>query len=168
MPSLRHLFDLLVVARPISEIASQVLLLLLQRFDEPGGAVGDSGPYGFPASGLSKWYETDVHLLHDAARTALSRIVALGINSADAASNDDLSVGTPRSVSPEMPVLVIDSERLDEQYLAYNSCEYDDAVVGDDVASVDVVSVDSLVLEDDDMLAQLDLFDKELDEALCA
>ncbi|KAJ2440661.1 hypothetical protein GGI03_008545, partial [Coemansia sp. RSA 2337] len=110
MPSLRHLFDLLIVARPVSDTASQVLLLLLQRFDDPGESA-----HG--ASLAFRWYETDPHLLHDAARAALSRIVALGFKDSD--EEVDSACGAPfvgasasisRSVSPEMPVLVIDDE----------------------------------------------------------
>ncbi|KAJ2060269.1 Cell morphogenesis protein PAG1, partial [Coemansia sp. S2] len=111
MPSLRHLFDLLIVARPVSDTASQVLLLLLQRFDDPGESV-----HGVVSSAF-RWYETDPHLLHDAARAALSRIVALGFKDSDeevasacGAPFVGASASTSRSVSPEMPVLVIDDE----------------------------------------------------------
>ncbi|KAJ2859155.1 Cell morphogenesis protein PAG1, partial [Coemansia aciculifera] len=206
MPSLRHLFDLLIVARPISDTASQVLLLLLQRFDDPG----DSGS----AHGVHlalKWYETDPHALHDAARAALSRIVALGIKDSDdeeAASGCGVpfvsgSTSTSRSVSPEMPILVIDDEiergyQLSAMHLSDGDCELPDGngcamsslehglddiepVLGTDggsflysasggsVAGSDVgVVSDTAHINDDDMLAQLDMFDRELDEALRA
>ncbi|KAJ2245295.1 hypothetical protein GGI13_005889 [Coemansia sp. RSA 455] len=189
MPSLRHLFDLLIVARPVSDTASQVLLLLLQRFDDPGeSAHGVSSAF--------RWYETDPHLLHDAARAALSRIVALGFKDSDeevasacGAPFVGASASTSRSVSPEMPVLVIDDE-IEPGYQLSTLSEGDAELRGgngldvpDDsgrefgsflynvgtvpVAESDMVS-DTGLVSDDDMLAQLDMFDKELDEALLA
>ncbi|KAJ2498637.1 Cell morphogenesis protein PAG1 [Coemansia sp. RSA 1972] len=90
-PSLRHLFDLLVVARPISDVASRVLHVLLLRFDEISTSISTN----------VRWYEEDERVLQSVARGALARIVALGFDQNDA----ETSVSS-RSVSPEMPVLV--------------------------------------------------------------
>ncbi|KAJ2688840.1 hypothetical protein IWW39_001889 [Coemansia spiralis] len=179
MPSLRHLFDLLIVARPVSDTASQVLLLLLQRFDEP--TLGDAGSAAHGMYSAFKWYETDSYVLHESARAALSRIVALGIKDGEevlgcGAPLADTSASTSRSVSPEMPVLVLDGELsrddgegLSEHALGGGSFFY--AASGGSVAESDgYVPSDTGPVsdDDDDMLAQLDMFDKELDEALRA
>ncbi|KAJ2472215.1 hypothetical protein IWW56_006189, partial [Coemansia sp. RSA 2131] len=118
-PSLRHLFDLLVVARPISDLASRVLHVLL-RFDEI--QVGPS----------SMWYEEDTRVLQSVARDALARIVQVGFDQSDAGT-------VSRSVSPEMPVLVI--PHADVEHETQES-------------------------DTSDLLAELDEFDRELDAAL--
>ncbi|KAJ2123145.1 Cell morphogenesis protein PAG1 [Coemansia sp. RSA 720] len=118
-PSLRHLFDLLVVARPISDLASRVLHVLL-RFDEI--QVGPS----------SMWYEEDAGVLQSVARDALARIVRVGFDQSDAGT-------VSRSVSPEMPVLVI--PHADVEHETQKS-------------------------DTSDLLAELDEFDRELDAAL--
>ncbi|KAJ2831661.1 hypothetical protein FBU31_002233, partial [Coemansia sp. 'formosensis'] len=149
MPSLRHLFDLLIVARPISDMATQVLTLLMQRFDD------------LPADpAVGSWYETDALVLQDLARSSLARIVELGMDDDEEFVG---SVGTSlRSVSPEMPVLVLDSSN--DSHLA-------DGLRGASRrGSPEGVSEDAELMgkHDDDMLAQLDMFDRELDEALRA
>ncbi|KAJ2733635.1 Cell morphogenesis protein PAG1 [Coemansia sp. BCRC 34962] len=196
MPSLRHLFGLLIVARPISDTASQVLMLLLQRFDDP--ALGDAGFAAHGVYSAFKWYETDSHALHGSARAALSRIVALGIK--DSGSDGEEALGcrarladspasASRSVTPEMPVLVLDGELSREYQLsAVRLLESDGdglsehgldggpffyGASGGSVAESDNylgVPSDTGPMSDDDedMLAQLDMFDKELDEALRA
>ncbi|KAJ2811902.1 hypothetical protein H4S07_001760, partial [Coemansia furcata] len=150
MPSLRHLFDLLIVARPISDMATQVLTLLMQRFDD------------LPADpAVGSWYETDALVLQDLARSSLARIVELGMGDDD--DEFEGSVGTSsRSVSPEMPVLVLDSS---------NDHGLADGLRGaSHSGSPEGVSGDEEIMgeHDDDMLAQLDMFDRELDEALRA
>ncbi|KAJ2618593.1 hypothetical protein H4R22_005501, partial [Coemansia sp. RSA 1290] len=72
---LRHLFDLLIVARPISDMASQVLHTLLQRFDEvPPVSAGSMRIH---------WYESDADVLQSVARSTLAGIVALGFDDAE-------------------------------------------------------------------------------------
>ncbi|KAJ1946482.1 Cell morphogenesis protein PAG1 [Kickxella alabastrina] len=104
IPNLRHLFDLLIVARPISDTASRVLHILLQRFDDGGAGASSGGStnghcggidasvgssiYGslsqrFEDEGRIAWYESDSAVLLSAARAALGRVVALGIGPED-------------------------------------------------------------------------------------
>ncbi|KAJ2827350.1 hypothetical protein GGI24_002670, partial [Coemansia furcata] len=146
MPSLRHLFDLLIVARPISDMATQVLTLLMQRFDD------------LPAEpAVGSWYETDVLVLQDLARSSLAHIVELGMDN----ELEDSDGGSLRSVSPEMPVLVLDSSsdyRMAGELHGASHCGSPEGVTGDE----------ELMGNDDDMMAQLDMFDRELDEALRA
>ncbi|KAJ1987637.1 Cell morphogenesis protein PAG1 [Coemansia umbellata] len=111
MPSLRHLFDLLIVARPISDLASQVLQILLQRFDDV--------PVPAMLSEI-KWYESDPLVLLNAGRSALGRVVALGIGPSNTATSystfainggqSNMDDGSVRSTTPEMPVLNIVSD----------------------------------------------------------
>ncbi|KAJ2509194.1 hypothetical protein GGI11_005939 [Coemansia sp. RSA 2049] len=209
--SLRHLFDLTIVARPISDKASQVLQILLQRFDDssqlyqhnhnyPQSALASltrSGDYGTRSA--LKWYETDPDVLLGAARAALYHIVSLGVEpttpthsidiDADTSEAGDWTDGnaseepplsqevdvdlgmdlnldlvTVRSVSPEMPVLNIperrlssaggsDTERPGESSSYPNSNSEHSSDESSDGGS-------------NDLLAELDQFDKELDEAL--
>ncbi|KAJ2660555.1 Cell morphogenesis protein PAG1 [Coemansia sp. RSA 1200] len=203
--SLRHLFDLTIVARPISDKASQVLQILLQRFDDapqlyhhnhnyPQSALASrtrSGDYGTRSA--LKWYETDPDVLLSAARAALCHVVSLGVEpttpthsidlDADTSETGDwtddgtseepplpqgvdvdadldlgmdlnLNLVTTRSVSPEMPVLNIPERRLSSaggsSSTSYSEHSSDES--GDGGSN--------------DLLAELDQFDKELDEAL--
>ncbi|KAJ2759043.1 hypothetical protein IWQ57_006659, partial [Coemansia nantahalensis] len=56
-PALRHLFDLLIVARPISDLASRVLHILLQRYAD---ALSPPPPAATTATAhRTPWYESD-------------------------------------------------------------------------------------------------------------
>ncbi|KAJ2723932.1 Cell morphogenesis protein PAG1 [Coemansia sp. Benny D115] len=215
---LRYLFDLVIAPRPISDLASRVLHVLLQRFDDSAGPVGVNGGGGggsAAAGGLnvSCWYESDQMTLVSSVRGALSRVVSLGIgranmeaemaearmrranNTTDDSDDEDDSGGicydgyrvdggpiigndgvysmgplpsvdvamyTSRSTSPEMPVLVIPDHSEDSNYPSATDGslaaaeDNDNSGGGDDGSNSDT----------DDILAQLDELDKELDEAL--
>ncbi|KAI8321104.1 hypothetical protein GQ54DRAFT_298191 [Martensiomyces pterosporus] len=243
LPSLKHLFDLLIVARPISDSASRVLHILLQRFDEFGGSAS-AQPWGVVEGGSERrvrWFESDPLVLLDAARRALSRVVAFGVGQEDDGSSGAADIGTdddetasyidmdmvmPRSVSPEMPVLVIPGESTDdvrverlalrdsqlraddgrcsEESVGDNRRSLSDSTpyaehldenhrssIGGDFGSLVSSSISSSSSaaayasesisdesddgdgdgdgnDDEDLLAQLDEFDKVLDEALLA
>ncbi|KAJ2359295.1 Cell morphogenesis protein PAG1 [Coemansia sp. RSA 2618] len=163
--SLRHLFDLLVVARPISDMASRVLHTLLLRFDEIPPSVSGSG------SGI-RWFESDSGVLQGVAQSALAGIVALGFDDSESLlSTDDMSAGTgefgniamiSRSISPEMPVLVIPDVSSDEvrvERLNESAAESASSLSSSS-------SPESDESDTGDLLAELDEFDRELDAAL--
>ncbi|KAJ2391275.1 Cell morphogenesis protein PAG1 [Coemansia sp. RSA 2611] len=196
-PRLRHLFDLLVVARPVSDAASRVLHVLLQRFDEVPPSLAQQqgqyqqgqyqqGQYQQPAAAL-RWYETDAAVLQAQARAALAGIVALGYSDDDDGSASDAAAslgasdgGTraasvldmyggiatmSRSVSPEMPVLVIPDARDDEvrvERLAPGSS------FSPSPSEASLSSSSSSSSATGGLLAELDEFDRELDAALGA
>ncbi|KAJ1726635.1 Cell morphogenesis protein PAG1, partial [Coemansia biformis] len=200
-PSLRHLFDLLIVARPISDLASRVLNTLLQRFNDalPTPAARGLAPLsqcGMAAHGF-QWYESNAVTLVEAARAALAEIVAMGFDAEEAAvacaSNDSrgdstdaslhggtlaMALGcasaTPRSASPEMPVLVIPDASEDEVRVE-RLCGYDGdhGAIGFAEQRVAEEDHDEIGEECDqsdkdthDIMAELDDFDRELDAAL--
>ncbi|KAJ1961121.1 Cell morphogenesis protein PAG1, partial [Dipsacomyces acuminosporus] len=142
LPSLKYLFDLVIVARPISDTASRVLHVLLQKFDEFAGssssqtwAIADGSSRLGSQEALS-WFESDSYVLLSSARHALSQVVALGLEQDDAQSTDldllsdqsdidtddeqvepystNIPLGVSRSASPEMPTLVIPGESTDD------------------------------------------------------
>ncbi|KAJ2158674.1 Cell morphogenesis protein PAG1 [Coemansia sp. RSA 552] len=180
-PGLHHLFALLTVSRPISELASRVVHLILQRCDEVSMAPRLVGV------GL-RWYESDTAILLSAARSALAGIVSLGFVSDGSEDDDDDDVlgqggslapvptsttsmqsiqmrsvspempvlvipgaADPRSLSPEMPVLVIPDHASDQE-----------TIETDDHSSISQSNSDS----SDGLLAELDEFDRELDAVL--
>ncbi|KAJ1721770.1 Cell morphogenesis protein PAG1 [Coemansia erecta] len=164
MPKVRHLLDLVIVAQPISDLASRVLQVLLQRFDD--GVAGSAGS----EDGRVPWYESDPVILLSVARAALAHVVSRGIGSEDGseeASSFVISRRTSLSLSPTsslssssssssssvaMPVLVTGNQNdaVDGEYgdLNGNNDDDDDDGLGDD------------------LLAQLDEFDRELDAVL--
>ncbi|KAJ2716769.1 Cell morphogenesis protein PAG1 [Coemansia spiralis] len=171
-PALRHLFDLLIVARPISDLASRVLHTLLQRFADalPPPATAAT------AHGLL-WYESDPAVLVATAREALAAIVARGFSvlratagaaESDASSSRSSSTGsskpehsaTPRSQSPEMPVLVI-PDASDDEVRVERLADLDRAAPEPSPWTAAAGGADP-----GDILAELDDFDKELDAAL--
>ncbi|KAJ2850908.1 Cell morphogenesis protein PAG1 [Coemansia brasiliensis] len=178
---LRHLFDLLIVARPISDMASQVLHTLLQRFDEvPPVSAGSMRIH---------WYESDADVLQSVARSTLAGIVALGFDDAESMAlsschgvelakvNADSWEGAARSVSPEMPVLVIpDEDEVRVERLA--NALHSGVHISDSSQHKSLLPVSShtdnasqTVTSSDDpetsgLLAELDEFDRELDALL--
>ncbi|KAJ2612611.1 Cell morphogenesis protein PAG1 [Coemansia sp. RSA 1365] len=229
-PRLQHLFDLLVVARPISDQASRVLQILLQRFDDvaatssssamhkrvPSSLLGSSSSIGGNSTSRSiQWYESDSTTLLDVARSALTDIVTIGFDticqtSSGGSDNSDNDLGDNsdhvacgaenagdvsgsidgginifgRSVSPEMPVLVIPDLYEDEVRIgrigipsatnkdhdAGNTTHGGSTKVSDNL-DVGSTETDDVLFTDRDhdvdvLMAQLDEFDKELDDAL--
>ncbi|KAJ1893991.1 Cell morphogenesis protein PAG1, partial [Kickxella alabastrina] len=127
------------------------------------------------------WYESDSAVLMSAARAALGRIVALGIGPEDmevrAVGGDDdeskeeddsvfaarFAAFSTRSVSPELPVLNVVSD-YDSNNDNIDTADDPFIVIDHSSAIGDVGDNDDD--NDDDLLAQLDEFDRELDEAL--
>ncbi|KAJ2080522.1 Cell morphogenesis protein PAG1 [Coemansia sp. RSA 988] len=228
-PRLQHLFDLLVVARPISDQASCVLSILLQRFDDVAATpssssaihkrvssslLGSGGSSG-GSSGVThsiQWYESDSTTLLSVARSALANIVTLGFDAMEQPSSSDSDnsdnsgdsairntenvddkrggigsgINIPvRSVSPEMPVLVIPDSYEDEVRIgrmaiaSANNKEgrdvntfYEDLTKLSNNSDLGMATTDAVVSfkeedhDDTDLMAQLDEFDRELDDAL--
>ncbi|KAJ2801790.1 Cell morphogenesis protein PAG1 [Coemansia guatemalensis] len=227
-PRLQHLFELLVVARPISDQASRVLNILLQRFDDvvvtsssssamhkrvPSSLLGSGSSGGSSSTSRSiQWYESDSTTLLAVARSALADIVTFGFDamghtsSSDSDNSDngdsvargagnadnerasiDGGINMPaRSVSPEMPVLVIPDSYEDEVRIgrmaiasANDKEELDAGITPDegltkpsgsqkvgDVTTDATIPFDDGEHDVDDLMAQLDEFDRELDDAL--
>ncbi|KAJ1874016.1 Cell morphogenesis protein PAG1 [Coemansia sp. RSA 990] len=177
---LRHLFDLLIVARPISDMASQVLHTLLQRFDEvPPVSAGSMRIH---------WYESDADVLQSVARSTLAGIVALGFDDAESMAVSSchglakVNTGSmvARSVSPEMPVLVIpdsDDDEVRVERLA-DTLQTDARISGAgrhksplSAGNISALPTSSSSSSSNDsetsgLLAELDEFDRELDALL--
>ncbi|KAJ2596639.1 hypothetical protein H4R99_004843, partial [Coemansia sp. RSA 1722] len=148
MSKLRHLLDLVIVAKPVSDKASRVLQVLLQRFDE-------GCPVNGSCSGLAEegdeylWYQSDAVVLLSAARNALARLVSFGIDQEQAQSSD--------------------SEDYAKESSSDESCGSNRSVLVSEPASSTPSSASLSLSSDfggDDILAQLDEFDKELDAVL--
>ncbi|KAJ2086514.1 Cell morphogenesis protein PAG1 [Coemansia sp. RSA 986] len=155
--SLKHLFDLTIVAKPISDQASRVLQIMLQRFDDVQPAStsqinsGESGDKKRSQPDGVLWYEADAMILLNVARMALCRVVSQGMTEQQQPSlistgepapmypafespppavvtslppggmarepmDNNMSSASIRSVSPEMPVLIIPDMASSDYY----------------------------------------------------
>ncbi|KAJ1849431.1 hypothetical protein LPJ57_008358 [Coemansia sp. RSA 486] len=149
MSKLRHLLDLVIVAKPVSDKASRVLQVLLQRFDEGCPANGSCSGLAEEGDRRYLWYQSDAVVLLSAARNALARLVGFGIDQEQAQPSD--------------------SEAYAEESSGDESCESTRSVLVSAPASSTPSSASLSLSSDfggDDILAQLDEFDKELDAVL--
>ncbi|KAJ2843833.1 hypothetical protein J3B02_005148 [Coemansia erecta] len=146
---MRYLLDLMIVAKPISDKASMILQVLLRRFDDGSGSGSGSG--SSCGSGLAEdsscgrclWYQSDAVVLLSAARNALSRLVSYGINQ----ERDQKEL--------------IESDEFSESDRSDGLNQPCSAPL-----SISSSSSEPLSALGDDILAQLDEFDKELDAVL--
>ncbi|KAJ1894003.1 Cell morphogenesis protein PAG1, partial [Kickxella alabastrina] len=163
-------------------VAAEIIATLLQFLNPSSRArTALNLSQRFEDEGRIAWYESDSAVLLSAARAALGRVVALGIGPEDmefgAVGGDEdeseeendsvFAVGfaafSTRSVSPEMPVLNVVSD-YDGNSDNIDTADEPFIVIDHSSAIGDVGDNDDD--NDDDLLAQLDEFDRELDEAL--